>query len=50
MKVKAYFLILLILTVLMFQSPSIKALTLNDRVENAINWILTRKTTNPEVF
>jgi hypothetical protein len=50
MKIKPLPLILLVLTILMLQASSIKALSLNDRVENAINWILTRKTTAPKGF
>ena len=44
MKLKGLLLISLFLTVLTIQPLSIKALSLNERVEAAANWILTRKT------
>ncbi|MEM3552481.1 MAG: hypothetical protein QXE15_02470 [Candidatus Bathyarchaeia archaeon] len=50
MKMKGLISIFLILTFLTLHPLSIKALNLNYRVENAINWILTRKTSEPEGF
>lgn len=47
MKIKAFFLLLIFLTL---QISSVKALSLNDRIEAAAAWISNRKTLNPKGF